>query len=303
VKIKDLKEQVALIQSKQTANYEFTPENVLQLGSPESREIIGQLIDQILLPGSRIDNWESLKELWEKSQKGESTLILAEHYSNFDFPAFYRIIEKTPELGKQIADSILPIRGMKLTETSPVIATLSRSYDSIIIYPSRALDAIKDPEELAKVRKISVPINHAAMKAMIREKHNGRMILVFPSGTRYRPWAPESKKGVREIYSYLKTFDNVIFVAVNGNSLPPHESDDMTEDVIQQDLVIFTCSDIYSGKDFVREMTEKAPEDKEPKQFVVDQVMNILEEMHNKVEPERLKELEALHIEKDFKFK
>jgi glycerol-3-phosphate O-acyltransferase len=277
-----------------TGDYSFSPENVYQKGCPENKAILGAFSENFLLPGSRIENTDALKELFRRSQAGESCLILSEHYSNFDFPVFYHLIETTPGLGPEIAETLLPIRGMKLSEDSPITALFTRSYDTLIIYPSRSLDNITDPEELAAIRRISVPINHAAMKEMIDKKKNGRIILVFPAGTRYRPWDPSSKKGVREIHSYIKTFDNVLFLAINGNALPPHESNDMTQDTAVPDLIILSCSDIVRGRDFRKEAEAAAPEGVDPKQFVVDRVMAELETIHNRMEPIRLKEKKML---------
>lgn len=277
-----------------TGDFSFRPENVFQTGSAENREIIGSIVDQFLLPGSRIEKPYQLIELFNRCLSGESCLLLVEHYSNFDFPALYRIVEKTDGLGKQAARILLPIRGMKLSEVTPITAPFTRSYDTIVIYPSRSLDKIKVPQELEEVKKISRPINQAAMKQMIKHKHNGRIITVFPAGTRYRPWDESSRKGVREIYSYLKTFSNVMFMAINGNTLPPAESEDMTEDEAVEDLMIFTCSDIVNGRKYLQQEQAKAPEGQDPKQFVVDKVMEKLFTIHEQAEPQRLAERAAL---------
>ena len=292
--VADLEKQLIALEKNLTGDYSFTPDNVYQVGAPENREIIGNVIDSLLKPGSRIENAAALAELHKRSQAGESCLILAEHYSNFDFPILFRLMEKTPELGPQAAATLLSIRGMKLSESSPITALFTRSYDTIIIYPSRSLDSISDPNELAETRKISVPINHAAMREMIDRKHHGRIITVFPAGTRYRPWDPSSRKGVREIHSYVKTFDNVLFLGINGNALPPQESSDMTRDEPTEDLLILTCSDIVRGRRYRKEKEASAPDDKDPKQHVVDCVMDDLKDIHDRMEPVRLEELAAL---------
>ncbi len=69
------------------------------------------------------------------------------------------------------------------------------------------------------------------MKELTERKYNGQTILVFPTGTRFRPWEPESKKGVREIFTYLKSFDNILFLGINGNLMKPHKSEDMNADI------------------------------------------------------------------------
>ncbi|OQX29708.1 MAG: hypothetical protein B0D92_02225 [Spirochaeta sp. LUC14_002_19_P3] len=291
VSLLDIQDIIQKMSDKLQGNYSFTPDNVYQAGNRENRAVIGRLVDEVTLPGSRIDNAAALIELVQKCRNGESCLLLAEHFGNFDFPTVYRLMEKTPGLGPQAAEMLLPIRGMKLTETNPLTAVFARSFDTIVIYPSRFLDKISDPQELKEVRKLSVPINHAAMREMITHKHNGRLILVFPAGTRYRPWDPDSGKGVREIYSYLKAFDNVIFMAINGNTLPPSKTEDMTQDKAEKDLMILTCSNVINSRQFKKDNEKSTPADRDSRQYVVDQVMEELRKLHAKVEPARLKEL------------
>lgn len=295
MKVNDFKDMLKQMHANLDGCYDFTPDNVYQPGNAANREIIGKLMDSLMEPESRIDNAQALQKLYEKCRQGESCLILAEHYSNFDYPVIFRLVEKTPGLGKDVAESMLPIRGMKLSESTHVTAAFSHSFDTIVIYPSRTLDAISDPEKLAEARKVSLPINHAAIKEMIEHKHHGRIIMVFPSGTRYRSWVPDSRKGVREIHSYLKTFDNVVFIAINGNTLPPNRSEDMTKDETVRDLMVLTCSDIISGRDYRKQKETTAPEGADPRQHVVDCVMNDLLSLHNKVEPLRLKEKAERH--------
>lgn len=293
--VADLTDLIETMHNNLDADYSFTPENVYQQGSKPNREMIGSLLETLMLPGSAINYKENLKELHEYSKQGQACLLLLEHYSNFDYPALFRLIEKDPDLGPEIAESLLPIRGMKLSEGNDITSAFTRSYDTIIIYPSRSIDQVKNPEELKEIKAVSVPINHAAIKELTHRKHHGRMITVFPAGTRFRPWEPDSKKGVREIYSYLKTFDHVVFISINGNTLRPSESEDMTHDRPVKDLMLYTVSKPMKAKKIRKEWQEEAPENEDPRQYVVDRVMGILSEMHeeNKAEYQRLLEISS----------
>jgi len=282
--------QLPLYESNLKGNYRFVPENVYQVGSKANRKLIGKFIDKFTLPGSRIDSVDALIELRRRSLAGESCIIMAEHYSNLDFPMLFKFIENHKKLGPETAESLLPIRSMKLSETLPIIAMFSRSYDSIVIYPSRTLDSITDSKKLAEIRKTSTRINHAAMREMIARKHKGRIIVVFPAGTRYRPWNSSSKKGVREIGSYLKVFDNVIFMGINGNLLPPSETEDMLQEEAKRDLMILTCSDIVNGRRYRARIKAMLSEGDNLKRHLVDQVMLELEKIHTRVEPKRIEE-------------
>lgn len=291
-----LKQAFYEIQSKLTGDYEIRPDNVYQQGNFEGQEIIGSLVDKIVLPGSRIINSENLRDLYERSQRGESCLLLVEHYSNFDYPVIFRFLENDPLLGKEVARSLIPIQGMKLSSKESVTSAFTHTYSTIVIYPSRSIDNVEDPEKKAEIRKISTPINHAAMKELTDRKYHGQIILVFPSGTRYRPWHPESKKGVREIFTYLKSFENILFLGINGNVMEPHQSDDMNADVkaIRKDLMLLTASPVIKGKEFRKHKISQTPDGEDSKQFVVDQVMNELEEIHNNTERIRQEELKKL---------
>jgi len=244
-----------------------------------------------MLPGSRINNFEALKELYKRCQAGETCLILSEHYSNFDFPSLFHLVESHPLLGSEIAESLLPIRGMKLSVSTSIIARYSQSYDCIVIFPSRTLTNVADPNEREEWRKIGIPINYAAVREIVNRKHSGRIILVFPAGTRYRPWTSDTQQGLREVYSYVKTFDNILFLGINGNTLLPHTSDDMAKDRLKNDLMIYTCSDVVNSREFRNRVTSTAPEGTDPKQHLADEVMRELTKIHSRIEPGRLKEL------------
>ena len=294
MKVSDLILLLPRYESNLKGNYAFIPENVYQVGSQANRKRIGKFIDRLAFPGSRIDNVEALIELRRRSLAGESCIIMAEHYSNFDFPVLFRLIEKHKKLGPEAAESLLPIRSMKLSEILPVIAVFSRSYDTIVIYPSRVLDSITDPKKLDEVKKTSVRINQAAMREMIVRKRNGRIIVVFPAGTRHRFWDPSSKKGGREISSYVKAFDNIVFMGINGNLLPVNRTEDMLQDELKRDLMILTCSDIVNGRRYRTEMRARMPEGGNLKSYLVNQVMLKLEKIHTCVEPKRLEEKHLL---------
>lgn len=274
-----------------TGDNGFRPDNVLQKGNPKNRAIFSKILDELLLKGSRIDGKENLEELFKLSKEGKSCLILMEHYSNFDYPLIYKMIDEQLEAD---AEDILPMAGMKLTETDKKVSAFSNAYNKIVIYPSKSIESEKDPEKQKELRKQSAPFNIAAMKALTKSKNNGKVILVFPAGTRVRPWSEDSKKGVREMFSYIKTFDYICFVGKNGNILPPHESDNMGMDVPTKDLIILTAEKPVKGRAYVKSLLEKIPEGEEQKQWVVTQVMKHLFDLHDKVEVERLKEKELI---------
>jgi glycerol-3-phosphate O-acyltransferase len=195
------------------------------------------------------------------------------------------------EGGGEIADAIVAIAGMKLTEDNPVVAAFASAYTRIVIYPSRSLQGA-DPEKNKEEMQRSAAINLAATRALIRIKEKGGLVLVFPSGTRYRPWDPSTKRGVREIDSYVRLFEYMCPVAINGEVLHVRQGD-MMEDYVSQDLVRLTVGPVMSCSSFREDIRARAEEagTEDKKQAVVDAVMNVLEGMHIAAEVERQKML------------
>ncbi|MDR2072916.1 MAG: 1-acyl-sn-glycerol-3-phosphate acyltransferase [Spirochaetaceae bacterium] len=266
----------------------ITEGNVYQTGNSRIRPLLDKMVETLVLPGSGISGMENIHKLYGLLKEGHSCLLLLEHYSNMDLSLFDSLLRKE-EGGEPIADALVAIAGMKLTEDSPVVAAFASAYTRLVISPSRSLQGLdpeKDKEELLR----SAHINRAATRALIRIKEGGGLVLVFPSGTRYRPWDPSSKRGVREIDSYIRLFEYMCPVAVNGEVLHIRQGD-MMEDSVSQDLVRLTAGPVISCsafRDDIRIKAEKAGvEDK--KQAVVDAIMDLLEEMHIAAEAERQK--------------
>jgi len=271
----------------------ITRDNVYQESDNTILPIIDGMIDQVMLPGSGVDGMENLEELLAKAESGKSCLLLLEHYSNFDLSIISLLVRKAGSRGKDIADSLVAIAGMKLNEDNPVVAAFASAYTRIVIYPSRSLHGIDEEKKKIEIPR-SMAINRAAMKALDTVKKQGRIILLFPSGTRYRPWDPSTKKGVREIDSYIHSFDYMCCVALNGLLLHVQKTD-MTNDIVTSDIVRVTAGPVYSCAEFRKEARAKADaagvEDK--KQAVVDEIMAELERLHNEAEDKRKKLLEV----------
>ncbi|MDR0637022.1 MAG: 1-acyl-sn-glycerol-3-phosphate acyltransferase [Treponema sp.] len=261
--------------------------NVYQEGQEETIPYIDHIIDSLILPGSGIMGMEHLSALLDRAREGKSCLLLLEHYSNLDLPLFSYLLRRDSERGKEVAASLVAIAGVKLNVSSPTVAAFTGAYTRLVIYPSRSLqsmDSEKDRDELLRMNAI----NHAAMKALIDIKRKGKLVLVFPSGTRYRPWDPGTKRGVREIDSYIKSFDYMCLVAINGELLHVRRGDagsgeDMMDDYVSEGQVRFTAGPVLSCTEFRNAArTNEKVEDK--KQAAVDAIMDQLEIMHQKAQ-------------------
>jgi len=264
-----------------------TENNVYQEGDHNVLSILDEMVEYLVLPGSGLDGYENLLELLEKAESGKACLLLVEHYSNLDLSIVSYMARKAGSRGQDISDSLIAIGGIKLNEDNPVVAAFTGAYTKIVIYPSRSvqsMDPEKDKDEINRANTI----NRAAMKSLIRHKYKGHLVLVFPSGTRYRPWEPDSKKGVREIDSYIRSFDYMCFVSLNGEILHVQQTD-MMNDIVSKDIIRVTVSPVTDCAKFREKVIAEASDDEDKKQAVADAIMNELEKQHTDAEIKRTK--------------
>ena len=275
--------------SSANSDHKIDDTNVFQPANPKTRKFLNILLDKYFLPESHIAGLENFMEFHKALKEGKRGLILSEHFSNMDAPAITYLLEKVgkPETD-ELAKDIVAIAGVKLNETNPMIKALAESFTRIVIYPSRSLASIKDPQERIEEEAKSRRINTASLHAMTECRKNGRPVLVFPSGTRFREGKPETRQGVREIDSYIRMFDVMIFISINGNALriDPDEPENMRADVLTKDTVVLTASPVIDCKEFRKQALAECDETVEDKKlFVVSKVMEKLLDQHNAQKP------------------
>ncbi|HCO48230.1 MAG TPA: glycerol-3-phosphate acyltransferase [Spirochaetaceae bacterium] len=270
---------------------EISDKDVFQAGDKGLLPLIDPILKDHLQPGSGIDGFANLEDLMERAKRGESCLLLLEHYSNFDLPSFHYLLRESGTGGEAIADTLISIAGVKLSEANPIVSAFAQAYSRIIIYPSRSIEILKknlkDPTRLYHEMMRGMSINRAAVRALSKTKTSGKILLVFPAGTRYRPWDPGSKRGVREIASYIKGFENFCLVAVNGNILRINPKGDMEDDILHEDSVIFTVSPVQRSEVFLKHIDAEHHFRDDKKQEIVDHLMEDLENMHVAAEKKR----------------
>jgi 1-acyl-sn-glycerol-3-phosphate acyltransferase len=266
---------------------EVTEENVYQEGRPANKPLVHEIVRDLMLPGSRIIGKEHLQELHRIAQRKKHCLILMEHYSNFDLPCFIELLERGGEEGRNAANDVVAVAGVKLNEESPLVFAFTEVYTRVVLFPARSLEAIPDPEQRRKAEKRRARINLAAMKKLMALRKEGKMILVFPSGTRYRPWDPSTARGLKEIDTYLKFYSHMVTVAVNGNTLVPNPHGNMGEDFPVRDIMIYTVSPVQKCSEFRRRALKGREHLEDSKQHVADSVMATLARQHARTESAR----------------
>ena len=271
----------------------ITGENVFQQGNDNIVPVLDDMADTLILPGSGVDGLENLEELLAKAESGASCLLLLEHYSNMDLTLFSLLVRRAGGRGEDISNAVVAIAGMKLNEDNPVVASFASAYTRLVICPSRSIQGLSSEENQAEIARGNA-INRAAMKTLEEIKKQGKLILVFPSGTRYRPWDSSTKKGVREIDSYIRSFDYMCCIAINGQVLHVQQTD-MMNDAVSKDVVRITASPVYSCAEFRNKARAEAEasgiEDK--KQAAVNNIMAELDKLHIAAEERRQKLLEG----------
>jgi glycerol-3-phosphate O-acyltransferase len=278
-----------------TASTVITEDNVYQEGNNGILPLLDGMVNSVALPGSGVDGLENLEQLLAQAELGKACLLLVEHYSNMDLSLVSTLVRQAGGRGPAISDALIAIAGMKLNEDDPIVAAFASAYTRIVIYPSRSLHGL-DPEKKQIELARSSAINRAALKALDEHKRKGRVVLLFPSGTRYRHWDPSTKKGVREIDLYIRTFDYMCCVALNGEVLRVQQTDMMNDEVVK-DVVRVTAGPVQSCAEF----RDKAKADAQAsgiadkKQAVVDAIMVELDRLHTTAEKKKKKIMEENH--------
>ena len=285
------REYIKHVMALSKASAFVTEANVYQEADNNILPYLDQMVEDVVLPGSGVDGLENLDELYAKAEAGKSCLLLPEHYSNFDLSLFSYLVRRAGGRGEAIGSSVIAIAGMKLNEENPVVSAFASAYSRIVIYPSRSLQGLNVKDNKAEIVR-SNAINRAAMKTLIEKKNKGRLILLFPAGTRYRPGDPSTKRGVREVDSYIKSFDYMCMVAINGEVLHVRQKE-MLEDEVSKDVVRISAGPVLSCAEFRDKIRAEADaidptlSVEEKKQAVADAIMAELERMHTEGEKKR----------------
>jgi glycerol-3-phosphate O-acyltransferase len=271
-----------------------TEDTVFQPGKPANKPILKMIMSELLLPGSRIIGRQNLLALQQLARRKKHCLVLMEHYSNFDIPCFYELLERSGEAYQEVADDVVCVAGVKLNESSKLVLAFTEMFTRVVLYPSRGMEAIKDAREKHAAEKRRARLNLAAMKMLNTLRKEGKLILVFPSGTRYRPWDPSTARGLKEIDSYLKFYSHMVLISINGNTLLPNPAGDMDKDFPTRDLMIYTVSPVRRCSEFRRQALKTRDHEADPKQHVADSVMAAMRSLHDRAEKYRLRLLTGL---------
>jgi len=268
----------------------ITPDNVYQEAYTANREKFLEIMRILHCEGSTILGVENLIKIDELVKEGKSVLILSEHLSNLDVPSMYlRFYDYPDDRLKEIFEKIIFVAGVKLNQNA-IVKLFAEMFTRIIIYPIRSLSKISKDDSFQDEVELAKKINIKATRKIAEYRNKNHIFVMFPAGTRYRPWLPETKNGIKETASYINSFDYFCCASINGNNMPPKEHENMIKEQILKDTVVFNYGEIYEAKKYIEDFTSKNQfENKdEEKQAIVDSIMKKIDELHNKAEEYRM---------------
>ncbi len=260
-----------MVERRKLKHDTVTKDSVYQKAVKENRRLALEISRALMLKDSRIEGFDNLLHLNKLAEEGKSCLILSEHKSNLDVPNLYTLFyDKYPEY-MYVFENITFIAGKKLNEQTPAVKIFAEMFNRLIIVPKTT--QIKDKEE----QKRMFAINRASQKWIKDNKNKGHIFLLYPTGTRTRDWLPETKKGIREVFNYLKNFDYFCPVSIEGNTMPAvKDSANMLEDPCKEDTIIYTFGDVVKTEEFITENLAKIQDKVDQKQTIVDKLMEII---------------------------
>ncbi len=263
----------AMVEKNKLKQDTVTKDEVYQKAVKENRRLALEICRALLKDESRIEGIENLIKLNKLAEEGKSCLIASEHKSNLDVPNLYTLFyDKYPEY-MYIFENVTFIAGKKLNEETPAVKIFAEMFNRLIIVPKTTKVQTKEEQ------KQMFAINRASQKWIRENKTKGHIFLLYPTGTRTRDWLPETKKGIREAYNYLKNFDYFCPASIQGNTMPAvKDSPNMLEDPCQEDNVIYSFGEVVKTEDFIKEnlATIQAQEEVDQKQTIVDKLMEII---------------------------
>lgn len=226
------------------------------------------------LPGSGLTGIDHLRELAERARAGEPGMVLASHGSNFDVPNLDTLAARVG--GQDVFDQLVFLAGRKLGEESPVTQMLSEVYPRLVVTPPAWFEQPGlTKEQLARGRRM----NLTALRESRRVLRDGRLLFLFPTGTRERPGRPETRVALSQTANYLRMVKNVCLLGFRGNTLPPHESGVMVREEVQQAALQIRISPVTTVDELTRATfgEVRTPRKDEERQQLADEVMRRIE--------------------------
>ena len=242
-----------------------TPEIVFQAAQKQNRERFAAIIEDLLLPGSGVEGVDNLRSLHALAAQGRPALILSAHVSNLDVPTMYTLLKHRGEAA--LFEDIIFIAGRKLTEGCKSIKSMAEIFPRVVI-------SAKSSRMSEQQNSVALAINKAAQRKIAELQGQGKLFLLYPTGTRSRAGVPRTHRGLREVYNYLRKFEYCVVCGIRGNILPARDDVDMIDEFPRRNAVVFTFGKVRNIAEWLAELTRRQTDaTADRKQFVVDAIM------------------------------
>lgn len=275
--------------SKMNEDSQITPDNIYQPAYKENRDILLKVMKEGHLPGSCLMGKNNLLDLYNLAQQGHSCIILSEHVSNLDVPSmFTRFYDDEDEIFKEIFEHLIFIAGVKLNQT-PLVKLYTEMFSRVVIYPIRSMEKKKNDPSFKEELDLAKKINLRATRKIGELRKQGFIFVMYPAGTRYRPWDENTGKGLNAAASYLNSFEYFLCSSINGNNMPPEKHEDMVKEKFLEDVIVFNFGKIHKTQEYINKIngqtiTKNKDEKDKMKQLIVSNIMQEIKELHNEAE-------------------
>ncbi len=263
--------------------------DVHQPCNPANRDLVYDIVEDYIRQSSTIIDVHHLEELCRLAQQGHSCIVMSEHYSNFDTIGLYYIVRKRFPHLLECFDNFVFLAAAKLNVESKIVLAFSEAMNRLVIYPAREKNTgIYDEEEARTLEQI----NKKSFLMMQEMKKKGKIIFMFPSGTRYREYKPESKRILEQTAGFLKRFEYMCLIGISGNVLRVQADDEkMANDLLVQDTLVYQIKKPQLCKDFLGsvqdDLGELAEDAANIKKGVSQKIEEELSLLHKKAESAR----------------
>ncbi len=270
-------------------NRVLSEDNIYQEKHADNRDILFKMLRRIILEQSLILGLNNFNELSALAEQGKSCLIFAEHLSNMDVPALYYLMRQAGPEYEKIFEKIIFIAGRKLNESGRNIKMIAEMFTRIVITPASSFKSMEAEGATKEDLKAAKRHNIKAQRLISQLKKENRFLLVYPTGTRFKEWDPNTGRGQKEVVSYLRSFDYFINIATLGNVMIPGRNPTMDSDIVVLSNVTMKVGQVTNCADFIMEcksefqQQDNLSDEIDEKQFIMDQVMRQIKEIKNTI--------------------
>jgi len=265
-------ELAALMANSSQERGRHSSESVYQAGRPDNCRLFRNICERLLLPGSGLSGLENLIELAERAEFGEPGMILSWHGSNLDAPNLNSFLSQSGR--SDLFDRLVFVAGRKLDEESATSRALTESFTRVVVTPQAGLDSItQDATALGTAKRLNLKALRSA-RSLLRE---GRLLFLFPTGTRYRDSRPETGRALRQVDGYLRLCKNFVVLNTAGNALLPIDGCPLIDEYAEPALVRHSIGPVTQAASFRQEVRERAAAiGADPRGAIADAVMEAI---------------------------